>query len=274
MSQPCASWPFQDSGIREQLEAGIRVLLIDTHYWESPAEDAAFETKAPAADRAAVHAQFERAGSRRTGPFLCHSLCGLGHTPLVDALTDVHAFLQRHPKEVITLFFQDAITSGDTEAAFRETKLLPYVYVHRPGVAWPTLRQMIDRHKRLVVLAEQSGGSPAWYHRGWSLVQDTRYDVRDAADFTCGLNRGAARNSLFLLNNWIMRPVPRDTDAATVNSYDFLSRRTRQCAAERGHIPNFIAVDFYKHGDLLKVVDMLNGVKRKPAAVAFGDRQQ
>jgi hypothetical protein len=28
----------------------------------------------------------------------------------------------------------------------------------------------------------------------------------------------------------------------------------------RGHLPNLIAVDFYKRGDLFRVVDRLNGL--------------
>jgi hypothetical protein len=36
--------------------------------------------------------------------------------------------------------------------------------------------------------------------------------------------------------------------------------RARRCAAERGTLPNFIAVSFYSIGDVLGAVDQLNGV--------------
>ena len=36
-----------------------------------------------------------------------------------------------------------------------------------------------------------------------------------------------------------------------------------QCAQERGKMPNFIAVNFYGQGDLMRVVDALNGVLPK-----------
>jgi hypothetical protein len=36
--------------------------------------------------------------------------------------------------------------------------------------------------------------------------------------------------------------------------------RAQKCERLRGHIPNLVAVDFYGVGDLMRVVDKLNGV--------------
>ena len=47
---------------------------------------------------------------------------------------------------------------------------------------------------------------------------------------------------------------------AFVNEYNFLLERALTCEEERGHIPNFSAVDFYAIGDLFRVVDTLNGL--------------
>ena len=53
---------------------------------------------------------------------------------------------------------------------------------------------------------------------------------------------------------------PRPSDARIVNAYDFLLDRARRCEAIRGLLPNLVAVDFYDRGDLVAVVDELNGV--------------
>jgi len=37
-----------------------------------------------------------------------------------------------------------------------------------------------------------------------------------------------------------------------------LLARAEQCARERSHLPNIVAVDFYRTGDLLRVVKHLN----------------
>ena len=71
------------------------------------------------------------------------------------------------------------------------------------------------------------------------------------------------------MNHWIdTTPTPKPSNAAIVNAYDFLLARAEKCEAERNHIPNIIAVDFYRTGDLLRVVNKLNGVDQPEAIVA------
>lgn len=53
-------------------------------------------------------------------------------------------------------------------------------------------------------------------------------------------------------------PAPRPTNARRVNQRDFLLERIRRCTRLRGKQPNIIAVDFFREGDTLEVVDELN----------------
>ena len=39
-----------------------------------------------------------------------------------------------------------------------------------------------------------------------------------------------------------------------------LGPRLDECRKQRGHIPNYVAVDYYDHGALMSEVDRLNGV--------------
>ena len=57
-----------------------------------------------------------------------------------------------------------------------------------------------------------------------------------------------------------MEPLPLPSDAEKVNAYEPLLARARECERIRGQIPNLIAVNFYRRGDLFRVVDTLNGV--------------
>ena len=78
---------------------------------------------------------------------------------------------------------------------------------------------------------------------------------------SCKPNRGSSSNPLFLLNNWIdTSPAPKPSNAEQVNAYRALLDRARKCERRRGQIPNLVAVDFYGVGDLMRVVDQLNGV--------------
>jgi hypothetical protein len=63
------------------------------------------------------------------------------------------------------------------------------------------------------------------------------------------------------VNHWITTdPVPLPSNAAKVNAYGPLLRRLEECRRLRHHIPNLVAVNFYRHGDLLRAVNALNSV--------------
>jgi hypothetical protein len=194
------------------------------------------------------------------GAFLCHGLCALGWTELGAGLDEIRVFLQENPREVLFLIIQDEISPEDTADSMERAGLLPYVYAHQVGDPWPTLREMIDSGRRLMITAENGGPPPNWYMHVWDFVEETPYTFLGPDQFSCEPNRGETGKPFFLLNHWIQRGSPNRVDAAVVNDYDFLLGRAQQCAAERGQIPNFVAVNWYGQGDLFDVVDTLNGV--------------
>ena len=256
--------PSQQHTIRRQLDDGVRMLLIDSHHWETRADLARVEAKFSPEQKARFEESLREPAQPPGGIYLCHVFCGAGATPLGEAMAAVREFLANHPNDVMGLFLEDYVTGNETAAVFDAAGLTSYIYEHPYGTPWPLLRDMIAANKRLVVFSEHGGGAPSWYENGWMNVQDTRYDVTSASDFTCGLNRGTAADPLFLLNHWIAKGTPSAEDAALVNSYDFLLTRARRCEAERGLLPNFIAVNFYDRGDLFRVVDTLNGIPGSP----------
>jgi len=172
-----------------------------------------------------------------------------------------------HPNEVLIVVVQDeGPTPQDLARAIDASGLSSFVYRGRTSPPWPTLGEMIQANQRVVVLMENSGPDPAvpWIHNAFDVLQETPYHFSKASEFSCAANRGAPSNSLFLLNHWIdTTPAPRPSNAAKVNAYDVLLGRARQCQKERGLLPNVIAVDFYRTGDLMQVVDTLNRIPPK-----------
>ena len=78
----------------------------------------------------------------------------------------------------------------------------------------------------------------------------------------------SAAAGLFQINHWIeTAPTPLPSNAEIVNARDVLLVRARKCERERGMLPNIVAVDFYRSGDLFGVVDVLNGVGVQPRGV-------
>ena len=280
------TWTFgqQDGTISDQLRYGIRGLLIDTYYGESiggrvrtdlasvPKRDLAVgqigEPAVAAAER--LRSRIGPRGTGKRGIYLCHAFCEVGAVSFASALGDIRSSLVSNPGEVLIVVIQDeGVTPADIARAFEDAGLLDLVY-RGPLGPFPTLREMIDANQRLVVMAENDAGTVPWYHLAYDhALQETPFRFRSAAALTdhaqlqssCRANRGPDTAPLFLLNHWVdTTPVPRASLAEVVNERGPLLRRAQTCERLRHRLPNLVAVDFYRRGDVLGVVNALNGV--------------
>jgi hypothetical protein len=287
MAVPLPGWfaSEQDHPIAQQLHDGVRGLLIDTYYADR-LPDGKLRTRLPsnadlrkkagedglsdqAIDSARRIRDRLRPGEGRRGMYLCHTFCELGGTPLSSVLDDVHDFLVANPEEVLVVVNQDSVTPRDFVSAVDEAGLARLAYRGPVDRAFPTLRRMIDTNQRVVFLAEEKAGAAPWYRLAYhSAMKETPYEFPDTGVLTssdlraksCEPNRGPENAPLFLVNHWVSTdPVPRPGDARTVNAYKPLLARLRACRRIRRHLPNLVAVNFYRQGDLFRVVDALNG---------------
>ncbi len=255
-------WPEQGRDLRGQLDGGVRALLIDTHYWEPVVNrrQLAADVAPPSPAAVLLARALEPLTGSQPGTWLCHLACGLGARPLADGLGDVRAFLDDNPGEVVTLIVQDGISVADTEDAFHLAGLDPYLFDGDVDDGWPTLGEMIGRGQRLVVFAERGRPGPAWYRPAFDHIQETPFRVHQASDLSCGAGRGSSEAELFLLNHWVLGLVPDRAEATALNRRDTIVERAERCRAERGRLPNFVAVDFAELGDVTGAVDALNGL--------------
>jgi hypothetical protein len=121
----------------------------------------------------------------------------------------------------------------------------------------------------VVVLTESGRPGVPWMHPAFQLMQETPYHFTKPSELACTPNRGGTAGSLFQINHWIETlPAPKPSNAAIVNAHDFLLRRARACQKERGRLPNILAVDFARTGDVVGVVAELNGVAPASAPAA------
>lgn len=79
---------------------------------------------------------------------------------------------------------------------------------------------------------------------------------------SCAPNRGSPESPLFQINHWVTPAgaAPTVAQAKVVNAYDVLAPAVKNCAVQRGLFPNIVGVNFAETGDLLRVVNELNGV--------------
>jgi hypothetical protein len=291
MAAPLPGWfaSEQDHPIAQQLRDGVRGLLIDTHYADQ-LRDGRLRTEfgdasklhaianqdgvSPSALDAAlrIRDRLGFAGKGTRGMYLCHTLCEIGGTPLASVLTDIHDFLIANPGEVVVVVNQDYVTPADFVAAVDRAGLGAMAY--RGPTArgrWPTLREMIDSNQRVVFLAENHAGAAPWYHLAYDgITKETPYTFTRTAQLTdpsriaasCRPNRGTEGAPLFLVNHWISTdPIPLPSHARTVNAYAPLLARLRECERIRHQVPNLVAVNFYRQGDVMRAIDALNAAQ-------------
>ncbi len=289
MSVPLSGWYSAEQGhpIPQQLAAGVRGLLLDTHYGEKLpdgsvktnletsklaqlSDDSASQAAVQVATR--IRDRLGFSGSGKPGIYLCHTFCELGATPLEEVLTQIHDFLVANPDAVLVIVNEDYVKPSDFVAAVEKAGLAGMAYSGPTGIGeWPTLREMIDSGQRVVFLAENHAGSAPWYRPAYKkILEETPFNFNSPSQLirksklaaSCRRNRGPANAPLFLVNHWVSTdPVPKPSDAAKVNAVKPLLDRLRECERIRDHMPNLVAVNFYEQGNVFKAVDKLNGVK-------------
>ncbi len=258
MSTESLGWvlPNQSIAIPDQLEFGIRGLLIDTYYGQL--RD----------DGIVVNASADDPGAKT---YFCHVYCQLGSSELAPALRKITKFIRNHPNNVLLIENEDYIKPFDFAKAAKRSGLFDFVY-KGPTDEWPTLRQMIRSQEQVVMLADNDAGNVPWYHRTYQgILQETPYNFPNSNQLTepskwqasCGPNRGDVTGSMFLMNHWsppTAPAVPNLEASALVNARGVILGRAQKCAEVRGRLPSIIAADQITAGDLLGAVRDLNSI--------------
>lgn len=280
-------WLFasHERAIPSQLEAGFRGLLIDTHDGvetdrgvytvlgqgsksREKLTESVGEEFVETAERLRSRIGYTGGGDEEV--YLCHAYCEVGATKAEEALGWVRDFLVENPYEVLIVSIEDDADADDTAQAFKDSSLLDHVWRGELATgSFPTLRELIEARKRVIVMVEDDPGDIPWMHAQFDLVQETPFSFSSAPELapprSCRPNRGSSENPLLLLNHWIdTSPAPRPSNARQVNARGFLLERARACEEIRDRLPNLVAVDFFEEGDVTGVVDELNGIEPKP----------
>lgn len=270
--------------VPEQLNAGARVLMLDVYYGYE--DDGIVRTNlAGGIDRAelertrgkdAVQA-LDRMGAltgtadtsgKKQDVYFCHDFCELGAVKAVDVLSDIDRFLDRNLTDAVILDFEDYVQPKDLKAVLEESGLMDRVATVTPTTMDESLEEFVspaspkasEKMRRVITVSEKHGGVYPWLPATYSLFEETPYTFDRIANFSCAPKRGGTGKSAFLVNHWLRPDGPPDpVEAGRVNATTTILERFRDCAVERGRLPNVIAVDFTTIGDLYSTVDRLNG---------------
>ncbi len=258
-------WLFyeQTKSIPAQLDFGVRALLVKTHYGipttvnvtgaNAVITDSIAELAVNPVDQDDQYSNEQQAKAKelqaniKVDPnlrdvYLCHVYCEYGATKFTTALGYTRQFLNDNPDNVIIWFIGDYVSKADTEKALREAKVFDRVWDYVPTAPMPTLGEMIDAQKNIVMISEFSGAPPAWNIQGYGVFQDTPFTFRKDSELyapgapqytgtasvegpvpatvtgadgteqwtknwtglpSCAPNRGTPSSPLFQINHWI-----------------------------------------------------------------------
>ncbi len=274
----------QDRNVAQQLQDGIRLFKISTHYGVQDSSGhvrtdikAAGQRLNRVSGKLSPQAREALArlggalglGSLKGEPdiWLCHSLCELGATRMVDFLTTIRRFIDLNPGQVIVLFDEDYVAEKDLRSAFQRAGLFSHLATLEPGKPLPTLGQLIQSGHYVLVFAQKPpSASYPWDMDAFSWIQDTPLGAVKPAQFSCRLYRGRLSNPLLMMNDWADLFPPRLSPNIPLVSRQFLLRRADQCRSQRGRIPDLILTDFYDRGDVVGTVRALNGLGNQEPA--------
>jgi len=231
------SLPNQHLSMVDQLNAGVRAMALDEHF-------------DPLTGKPPV--------------IMCHGLaCNfpLGKRPFIDGLTDIKNFLDANLGEVVRIEMEARAPEPDISATFLDSGILHYVLLHKQGDSWPTLRQMIETGKRLVVTTDDPASVLPWFLNVNEFQFATPFSFHKIEEFSCG-SPPAAPVDLYTVVHNIQNAVGAGdpSQASVTNSNPLMIQRALECAKVVGQPVHELSVDFFSVGSALDTVDMLNGM--------------
>ena len=208
-----------------------------------------------------------------TGLQMCHGECyyfgfiPLGHRDPLTVFSNIKAFLDDNPREVIIIDLQvnhgtlDALYYNvlDTIPGFTEM-----LYQHpRRRDPWPTLRTLIDANQRILFFQHNGnncrieGGCPPGIMGTFQHMFDTPWDLDEDGlldfDRSCTPNRGLDNAQLMLSNHFADEGLfPSLEISRNVNELEILRDRHEYCREKLEKEVNIIVVDFWSLGGVIE----------------------
>jgi hypothetical protein len=185
----------------------------------------------------------------------CHGFCDLGSQPASELIQEIVDFLAVNPNEVLLIDLQDESNGRSAEAfALLDT----YLYEREESeISWPTLQELIDENKRVLLFGNPSEEDPNWllsksdwwYSNGWYY--------EEPEDLDCSLETEKVLYGFYEVTNVLTNPLAHPDLAESINNQPVIGEHVQRCMNEIGFV-NLLSVDFYSIGDGLEVVQAIN----------------
>ncbi|KAF9003878.1 PLC-like phosphodiesterase [Cyathus striatus] len=213
----------------------------------------------------------------------CHTSCALFDGGTVqDYLSTVKTFLDANPNEVLTFIFTnpEGLSVSDVwKPAFDNSGITPLAYVP-PTVPmkqsdWPTLGDMIDSGKRVVVFLDSGADTSQvdFILPEFEMIWETPFSVTDPS-FPCSVDRTsgplATSDHTYMINHSLNKNilpigdgvlVSDPLDAPTTNGVASILANVQGCLPlGSNRNPQFLLLDYVDIGQAFQAANQLNGL--------------
>lgn len=105
-------------------------------------------------------------------------------TPFLDHLLTIKNTLESKPEKILTLFLDFNVNVNELSALIDESGIHPYLFEFSERGEWPSLKEMVDSGKRLIIFCMQEHrSSPDWLHYIWDYAVEPYYSILEAPVF-------------------------------------------------------------------------------------------
>ncbi|MDP6869928.1 MAG: hypothetical protein QGI21_04070 [Candidatus Poseidoniaceae archaeon] len=233
------------TGFQAQWNAGMRAFMLDTHYLTN--------TDLDSSSVRFCHGD----SSRGISP------CTYGAVDPWNWLGNLKSEMESEERDIVTLLVENHVEPTHLKDLFDDVGLTDWMYIHQMNEDWPTLIELINVDKRLVVFWEQSS-NPSYpqFHDFLTHSWTTDYAEENKEDMDCEPLRGDSNQVVFHMNNWLSvqngQGLSDPSRSAEANDVDFLVERAIECIELYNKRPTFIAVDWWEDGDVVKAARLVN----------------
>lgn len=191
--------------------------------------------------------------------------------PFIDVLNLLKSALDKDKSRILTIFLDFNVNANELNGVFEQAGLLPYMYHHDPQVGWPSLRNMVQDQKRLVVFSMQEHRiSPHWLHFVWDYAVEPYFSIMDSPDFIGEFLKGNPNNDLLIYNEVnIQNPgFNEKMKNVRLDQNPYLIEHIRNIWSKTGKTPNFIILDKFEPR-INRVVYYLNTINTIKGTVTY-----
>lgn len=243
----------QEVNVTAQLNAGIRFLQAQVHFWNNELS-------------------------------MCHTSCvELYAGTLHDYLTSIKTWVDANPNDIVSLLLVNGDNNNVTQFAdvFRAVDLdrTAFVPATTPNTLpigdWPTYEELILDGFQIVVYLDSGADEAAvpYLLTEFNYFFETPYDTTDPNFAECTLDRPANSSpdgKMYIVNHFLDIAVGNTgilipahnadftTNAATGNGS--IGAQADLCTSIYGRVPNVVLVDMFDRGDVFTAQKNLNKV--------------